>query len=260
VVYLHPAEGYAPMDPVEFIRRSRFRHHRTLNFDQGFHKYTLEWITTNSHDFAYYNIPTYALNSYTLHPNGQNRRPRDSNSGDSYNVYLETDGNERGVANPNGVVPVFYTYRRDGSWHRIQYWWFFGFNETPVPGIAHQGDWEHVTANVYNGAVRSVFFSAHHGGTLRQAGGFTTSGLRPVVWIALGTHAAYWTPGLQTYPIGLGFSFFDGTGTGLRWDTSLRLLPLAAQPWKDYAGAWGAVGNFETTTGPLGPWHKRNND
>jgi hypothetical protein len=37
------------------------------------------------------------------------------------------------------------------------------------------------------------------------------------------------------------------------------LKPLASQPWKDYAGAWGEVGNIATTTGPLGPWHKRNN-
>jgi hypothetical protein len=258
VVFLHSAESYFPMDPVDFIHRARFRHHRTLQSDQGFHRVTFQWVTTNSHAAEYYDMPFNVLNSYTLHPNGQNRRPRDSNCGDSYNVFLETDGNEVGVPNPNGQVPVFYTYRRDGSWHKVQYWWFFGYNDTVVPGINHQGDWEHVTCWVYNGAVRSVFFSAHTGGTTRQSGGFSLIGQRPVVFIALGTHAAYWSSGVQTYPIGLGLSFVDGTDYGRRWDTCLYLRPLASQPWKDYAGAWGEVGNFDTTTGPLGPWHKRN--
>lgn len=258
VVYLHPSESYFPMDPVDFIQRSRFRHHRSWSSDQGFHRYSLQWYTTNSHAPEYYGMPFYVLNSYTLHSNGQNRRPRDSNAGDSYNVFLETDANEGGVAVPNGQVPVFYTYLRSGSWHKIQYWWFFGYNQTPVPGIAHQGDWEHVTVWVYDGAARSVYYSAHNGGTTRQIGGFSQIGLRPVVFVALGTHAAYWTSGIQTYPIGLGLSFFDGTGYGRRWDTHLNLKALATQPWKDYAGAWGEVGNLDTTTGPLGPWHKRN--
>jgi hypothetical protein len=258
VVYLAPLESYFPMDPAEFIQRSRFRHHRSWSSDQGFHRNTFQWVTTDSHASEYYNIPFHVLNAYTLHANGQNRRPRDSNCGDSYNVFLETDDNEVGVANPDGSVPVFYTYRRTGSWHKIQYWWFFGYNDTVVPGINHQGDWEHVTLWVYSGAVRSVYFSAHSGGTTVQAGGFALSGKRPIVFVALGTHAAYWTAGLQSYPIGLGLGFLDLTGYGRRWDTHLNLKPLASQPWKDYAGAWGEVGNISTTTGPLGPWHKRN--
>ncbi|MBK8096284.1 MAG: Vps62-related protein [Planctomycetes bacterium] len=258
VVYLHPLENWFPMDPAEFIRRARFRHHRGWQSDQGFHRITQQWVTTNSHAAEYYDIPNNVLAAYTLHGNGENRRPRDSNCGDSYNVFLETDANQAGVADPNRTVPVFYTYRRDGSWHKIQYWWFFGYNQTPVPGIAHQGDWEHVTVHVYNGAARSVYFAAHEGGTTRQAGGFAVVGRRPVVYLAAGTHAAYWTSGLQSYPIGLGLSFVDFTGTGRRWETALNLRPLATQPWKDFAGAWGEVGNLGTTTGPLGPWFKRN--
>jgi hypothetical protein len=258
VVYLSPFESYHPMDPATFIQRSRFRHHRSWSSDQGFHRNSLQWVTTNSHAAEYYDVPINWLNAYTLHANGDNRRPRDSNCGDSYNVFLETDDNETGVANPNGTVPVFYTYRRFGSWHKIQYWWFFGYNNTVMPGINHQGDWEHVTAWVYNGAVSNVYFAAHEGGTTRQAGGFALVGKRPVVFVAYGTHAAYSTAGLQSFPIGLGLSFYDLTGYGQCWNTHLNLKPLASQPWKEYAGAWGEVGNLATTTGPLGPWHKRN--
>lgn len=257
VVYLSPFESYHPMDPVTFVQRARFRHHRGWSSDQGFHRHTFQWVTTNSHAPEYYNVPMHVLNAYAPHANGRNRRPRDADCGDSYNVFLETDDNETGVANPNGSVPVFYTYRRSGSWHKIQYWWFFGYNNTVVPGIDHQGDWEHVTLWVYNGAVRSVYFAAHEGGTTVQASNLTMMGKRPVVFVALGTHAAYPTPGLQHFPIGLGMSFVDYTGYGQRWDTHGNLKPLANQPWKDFAGAWGEVGNLSTTTGPLGPWHKR---
>ena len=36
-----------------------------------------------------------------------------------------------------------------------------------------------------------------------------------------------------------------------------KLAALEAQPWKNFAGAWGEVGELSHTTGPLGPWHKR---
>ncbi len=57
--------------------------------------------------------------------------------------------------------------------------------------------------------------------------------------------------------------FFDGldrcsTG-GTTFATWHKLERVSAQPWRDYAGAWGDVGFVDTTTGPLGPWHKRFN-
>lgn len=253
VVRMHPAEEYRPMSPDEFIARSRFRHHRSWQSDQGFNRTSLSWVTTNSHDVAYYGMPAYVLNSYTLHADGKNRRPHDGNCGDSYNVFLQSSSRLTGPTAPNGVVPAYYHYRRIGNSHRIQYWWFCGFNDS-FASFNHQGDWEHVTVHVENRRIVGVFFASHEDGQFVGA----TSGLRfvanrPLVYMAKGSHASYPTTG--TWMAGIDVT----SDLGIQWDTSRLLRPLASQPWKDFAGAWGEVGAIATTTGPLGPWHKRNN-
>ncbi|MCA8957298.1 MAG: Vps62-related protein [Planctomycetes bacterium] len=251
VVRIHPAESYRPMSPDEFIARSRFRHHRGWQSDQGFHRERLEWVTTDSHDPAYYGIPVNWLNAYQLHANGQNRRPRDSNCGDSYNVFLQSAGRLTGPTAPTGVVPAYYFYRRIGAEHRIQYWWFCGFNDS-FATFNHQGDWEHVTVHVKDRAIIGVHFAAHEGGTfVARNAGLRFTGTRPLVYMAKGSHASYHTTG--TYMAGVDVAS-DG---GPQWDTSVVLRSLDSQPWRDYAGAWGEVGAIGTTTGPLGPWHKR---
>lgn len=254
IVRLHPNEAYMPMDPMLFVQLSRFRHHRSLQSDQGFNKVTGVWDTTDSHAAQYYDIPVAVVNAYALNTNGTNRRPRDPNSGSSWNVFLQPVGAPTGHQFPGGVVPVFYHYRRQlaAGLHEIQYWWFFGYNDS-LASFNHQGDWEHVTVQVSSGRVVGTYFAAHNGGVYHTVPQMTMMGGRPVVYVARGSHAAYATAGSH-------FGGLDQTADGgYQWDVATRLLPLAAQPWKDFAGAWGEVGNLDTTTGPLGPWHKRNN-
>jgi hypothetical protein len=117
----------------------------------------------------------------------------------------------------------------------------------------HQGDWEHVTVHVRGDRIEGVYFAAHEGGTFVSTGaGLRFVGPRPLVYMAKGSHASYHTSG----------SYFGGldsaSDSGPEWDTSRLLRPLATQPWRDFAGAWGEIGTIATTTGPLGPWHKRN--
>ncbi len=250
VVRIHPSEAYRPMSPDEFIAKSRFRHHRGWQSDQCFHRLNQTWVTTNSHDAVYYGIPTNVLAAYTLHSGGKNRRPRDSNCGDSYNVFLQSAGRLTGPTAPNGVVPAYYHYRRFGRTHQIQFWWFNGFNDS-LGTFNHQGDWEHVTVHVEREAIIGVFFAGHEDGYFASRSHLSFAGNRPVVYMAKGSHASYhktgsWMGGIDVTS--------DG---GPAWDTSLLLRPLATQPWRDYAGAWGEVGTISTTTGPLGPWHKR---
>lgn len=252
IVRIHPAEAYRPMNADEFLARARFRHHRGFQSDQGFHRTLQQWITTDSHDAVYYGIPNNVLAAYTLHADGRNRRPRDANCGDSYNVFLQTDGRLTGPAAPTGVVPTYYHYRRVSDRHQIQFWWFCGFNDS-VGTVNHQGDWEHVTVNIQRGAIVGAFFAAHEGGEFYGVGhGLRFVGTRPLVYMAKGSHASYPTTGTWTFGI-------DETADGgPEWNTGLMVRSLAAQPWKDFAGAWGEVGSTSTTTGPLGPWHKRN--
>ncbi|MGH8951877.1 MAG: Vps62-related protein [Acidimicrobiia bacterium] len=258
LVQFHSNEEYFPMDPMEFIASSRFRHHRGLGSDQGYTKAAQEWRTNDSHHRNYYDIPVDFIDDYSPHSNGKNRRPRDSNNGDSWNVFLQPSGKPSGDRHPTGRVPVFVHAKQDtcagskGADHVIQYWWFFGYND----GFAsqnHQGDWEHASIVVKNGSLIGAYFAAHASATYydRSDLEFATED-QIVVYIAKGSHAAYPRVG--------SFHTFDVDKTnagGAQWDTSRFLLPLRNRPWKDFAGAWGEVGTIADTTGPLGPWHKR---
>lgn len=259
LVQMHSDEEYFPMDPVEFIRSSRFRHHRSLKSDQGYSKAAAEWRTNDSHHRNYYDIPIDFIDSFGVRSNGKNRRPRDPNRGSTWNVFLQPRENPVGNRHPTGRVPVFVHAKQDtcasskSADYVIQYWWFFGYND----GFAsqnHQGDWEHATAVVKRGSLIGAYLAAHG-----KAKYYDRAELKPetgdqiVVYVAKGSHAAY--PSVGGFPSPFDIDQTDAGGP--QWDTSQYLLPLRERPWKAFAGAWGEVGQIAGTTGPLGPWHKR---
>jgi Vacuolar protein sorting-associated protein 62/Protein of unknown function (DUF3892) len=274
LVQLHSGEDYFPMDPMEFLRSSRFRHHRGFQSDQGYTKAAQEWRTNNSHHRNYYDIPVAVIDRYGPHPDGKNRRPGDGNSGDDFNVFLQPNGKPSGDPRPTGRVPVFVHAKQDtcasskSADYVIQYWWFFGYND----GVNnHQGDWEHSSVATRQGELIGAYLAAHGRATY-----FDRSQLEPaqgdqiIVYVAKGSHAAYRSAGTRslapsvvgTVAPAVSSLFVDKTDDkGERWDTSQYLIPLRDRPWKRYAGAWGEIGEIEAlgTTGPLGPWHKRYN-
>ncbi len=260
LLQMHSSEEYFPMDPIEFLRSSRFRHHRGLRADQGYTKAAQEWRTNNSHHRNYYDIPVAFVDSFGPHSDGKNRRPRDDNSGDDFNVFLQPRGKPSGDRFPTGRVPVFVHAKQDtcasskAADYVVQYWWFFGYNDGPS-AQNHQGDWEHATAVVKDGTLIGAYLAAHGRATF-----YPRTELEPeqgdqiVAYVAKGSHAAYPSAGSHG-PLGV-----DQTdGGGPQWDTAQYLMPLRDRPWKAFAGAWGEVGVFADTTGPLGPWHKRYN-
>lgn len=263
IVRFHEDDRYMPMDPVEFIQLSRFRHHRALQLDQGYDKLDRVWRTTNSKSSRYYDIPISVINSYGPH-DGKNRRPRDPNRGERWNVFLEPDGNPKGESDPDGVVPTFFVHvkvtpRRfagqDEPASYVQYWWFHGYNVATFPA-RHQGDWEYAAAVIVGDVFAGAYMWQHTRSVFYAADELEYHDDHWVAYCALGTHAVHRSPGRRWYPIGL-----DHTSALGPWMRTWRYLePLEAQPWRDFAGAWGEVGaipGISFTTGPLGPWHKR---
>ncbi len=255
VLQMHSDEAYFPMDPIDFLRSSRFRHHRGFQDDQGYSKIAQAWKVNDDTLPEYYDIPIAFVDSFGINSDGTNRRPRDDNSGDDWNVFLQPDGEPVGVRSATGRVPVFVHAKQDtcasskGADHVIQYWWFYGYNDGFASGN-HQGDWEHATAVVEDGTLIGAYLAAHGRATY-----YPRSELEPdagdqvVVYVANGSHAAF--------PRSGSFGTDETDRGGPRWDTSQYLLPLRDRPWKTFAGAWGEVGMIASTTGPLGPWYKR---
>lgn len=278
VVKIHSTEEYHPIDPNVFISKSRFRHHKAYGPDYGYNKKSNEWLKNNSRDPEYYNIPVSYINSFGLFEDGKNCRPRDSNRGPK-TYFLETDDNLKGSKNQvlNNIIPAYYrivattkvpydplgiswyyykyfkNYKSGDEIIYLKYYFFFGYSRN-WESINHQGDWEHISVGILNNKINFVIYF-HHGKTTvvyPDKLKFGTLG-HYVVYIANGSHGIYPQPG--NYPTK--WPDVDHCDSGYEWRMWENLKNLNNQPWKNFAGAWGGVGNFEYTTGPLGPYYKK---
>jgi hypothetical protein len=104
----------------------------------------------------------------------------------------------------HGAAPTVYgaTFRR-GKRIALQYWLFYPFNPyspevPPNPDFAqmHEGDWELVTVITdAAGKPLTAGYSRHCAGARREWAKVEKRGSRPVVYVALGSHANYFAPG-----------------------------------------------------------------
>lgn len=115
-------------------------------------------------------------------------------------------------------------------WH--QFWLWYLYNPWSVAGIGeHEGDWEFVQlASIDADGDRPVLMTAsqHHSGEKREFWRCELDDGRPVVYVALGSHANYFTPGWR------GEDEVNGQGpvlTGLEW--------RQFGDWADWPGLWG---------------------
>ena len=183
-------------------------------------------------------------------------RPRDSGHGRNgtpptdEGFFLDFTGDRHG----QGVrAPVYYEYSPK---QYVTYWFFYAFNDAPSSPSTfgdHEGDWERVTVrlNDRNRATHIAYFQ-HDGDPcvlrwssrrVRKRGG------HPIVFSAKGTHASY--PRAGRYP--LPGPPEDEASHGRTWPTYRSLQNARSQPWFNFGGAWGQVGELKETTGPLGP-------
>ncbi len=170
---------------------------------------------------------------------------------------------------------------RRGNRIALEYWLFYAFDlysPTDPPGEIwqdHEADWEAVT--VLLDAKRKPLLmgtSRHCGGARRDWAKVTRRGTRPVVYVALGSHANYFAPGslhlarscwppvalavFKAYKVAL----VDRAVAG-RAITDARIVPITptSPSWMTFAGAWGETQyvHFPNNTpfayglGPTGP-------
>jgi hypothetical protein len=115
-------------------------------------------------------------------------------------------------------------------WH--QYWLWYLYNPWSVAGVGrHEGDWEFVQIGCVNGN-RPVLVTAsqHHSGGKREAWAVELREGRPVIYVALGSHANYFNVG----SLGGGIDQCDGRGRVL---DSIEWREFG--PWKDGPWRWG---------------------
>jgi hypothetical protein len=141
----------------------------------------------------------------------------------------------------------------------IQYWFQYYFNYW---GNFHEGDWEHVDV-ILDSSLEPVAagYSEHNQGRKRPWQYIEGSASHPVVYVARGSHANYFSPGVYDAP----FIFMDFVIPGDMVSPNTELLPsvpsspyatmLVGTPykWLAYEGLWGEDIANEYGNGPQGP-------
>src|SRR5690606_25438670 len=157
----------------------------------------------------------------------------------------------------------------DGDTLALQYWFFYYFNDW---NNKHEGDWERIQLTFEATSAREALskqpvrmgYAGHSGGEVGKWDEETErEGLRPVVYVAAGSQASFFSPhvyvGRAESNEGLGCD--DATPPHRRVPLEVRLAPAEVDSpddpfaWLAYEGRWGqrAGPHFD---GPLGPTTK----
>ena len=180
------------------------------------------------------------------------------------------------AASPTVVGAVFRTRDRIA----LQYWLFYPANIFTIASAkglfwqSHEGDWEAVTV-LLDKRERPILvgLSEHCAGARRDWTGVQHRGSRPVVYVAVGSHANYFTPGKKplarkcwptealavydAYKVPL----LDSAARGRTVVPIVARVTAAAPPWMAFAGTWGEdqfvhfpdVAPLRFGAGPSGP-------
>ena len=158
------------------------------------------------------------------------------------------------AAAPTVVGAVFRSRDRIA----LQYWLFYAANIFSIASAkgdfwqSHEGDWEAVTV-LLDKRERPILvgLSEHCTGARRDWTGVQHRGSRPVVYVALGSHANYFTPGKKplarkcwpkealavydAYKVPL----LDSAARGRTVAPIVARVTAASPSWMAFAGAWG---------------------
>lgn len=156
----------------------------------------------------------------------------------------------------HGAGPVVYgAARRSRDRIDLQYWLFYPHNPySAAPGLwqVHEGDWEAVSVIVdVSGRPLHVGYSQHSRGVRREWAKAPKQGARPLVYVALGSHANYPDAGIQIFDPRVVERLFisiirqsggrpiDRTGRGRVVRPALARVNREDPMWMRFAGRWG---------------------
>ncbi len=182
----------------------------------------------------------------------------------------------------HGTAPVVYgAVRRTKERIDLQYWLWYPFNDfsptIPAGGIwqVHEGDWEVVSVILdRTGRPLVAGYSQHSAGMRRAWAKVPKQGQRPVVYVALGSHANFFGPGeqplappateqaainvMKAYGVAVPA---DHTGRGRTVRPKLVRVTARAPSWMTFAGSFGETEYLDLPdreplpagSGPRGP-------
>jgi hypothetical protein len=199
---------------------------------------------------------------------GKDYRTVDSGNCEMPRPLLDCDSGRRSA--------IYYKVQHARDLVTIDYWWFLRYNDFPYANALkcrikkvcddHEGDWEGVrvlfrSSRPHNITVR---FDAHGRSEQYEAIEPERIGDRPIVYVALGTHASYpkaCRPSRRRYCRQTGADLPDGRFNGkAEWGrnqdaecAATCLLPLQLGGWASWPGTWGRSCNDSGCIRQAGP-------
>jgi hypothetical protein len=185
----------------------------------------------------------------------------------------------------HATTPTVYgAFHRRGGRIALQYWLFYPLNPyspevppNPLFAQVHEGDWELVTIVLdRSGRPLTAGYSRHCRGARREWAKVPRRGARPIVYVALGSHANYFGPGSHPHDErcwpeqavivfeNYGKPLRDFTAKGPTVSPRLARVTATSPGWMRFPGAWGEdqivffpQATFTFGVGPSGPAFKR---
>ena len=183
----------------------------------------------------------------------------------------------------NTIYARVYERGRDSA-TVVQYWFFYVYNDAPRKWTNlkdenagshyddgdHEGDWESIQV-VFDAPLLKVLvdgelpselgYAAHEHGSYLKVADVEWEGRRPVVYVALGSHASYPRDiKCHLYKVFyLGTDIADGTGPSLTPSDYRLSLMSGEEAWLEWDGRWGDLRKgpkgaiLEVGNGPRGP-------
>jgi hypothetical protein len=186
---------------------------------------------------AYLGDPTYA----------DGRAASSSHYLDAANTYYQQDAQRMRAAGYGDRVYGRAVTQAGKTW--LQYWLFSYYNPQNVFGFGvHEGDWEFVQVGLGgDGAPDVATYAQHSGGERCAWSAVQKSGGAPVVYVALASHASYFSAGVNPrgfYPD----DYHRGSGYQVR--PALEIFP----PFMAWRGRWGASSSSPASPRQQGKW------
>ena len=134
----------------------------------------------------------------------------------------------------------------------LQYWFFYYYNPQNVLGFGvHEGDWEFIQVGLdADGAPEVATYAQHSGGEHCPWSRVTKSGEAPVVYVALASHASYFSAGVHGRGI---YPDDNHRGSGYRVRPALEVVSTST-PFMAWRGRWGGSSSSPAAPRRQGKW------
>ena len=170
---------------------------------------------------------------------------------DAANAFYQQDAQRMRAAGYGDRVHGRVTTVGGKTW--LQYWFFSYYNPQNVLGFGvHEGDWEFAQVGLDADGVPDVATFAQHGGGERCSWNDVqkTSAGVPIVYVALASHASYFSAGVN--PRGLYPDDYH-RGGGFQVRPALDVVTQAT-PFMAWRGKWGASSSSPVAPRQQGKW------